>query len=227
MLLSTVAATSVTTFTELSEAIIGGSSAIDITMDLTFTACVSISESVSITSSTSRKCDGASSVRHFDVASGTLTLSYVELSNGNSMENGGSIYVHTDAALIASYVTFNTNQATSGGSIYANTDATLNVSYATFNANRATGNYAGAVFCYGCNSSITYSMFSSNSAASYGGAMLAWNGCMDISHSSFGNNQSPNSCGGGLATYLSLVTVADSTFAQNSAEVSDYLRLEC
>ena len=152
----------VTSFTALSSANIDGAD-IDVEGDITFTAPLAISGTVSITSSTAATLSGGGSTRLFQVSAGsTLTLSSLTLTNGYAQFNGGAV----DAAgiITATDCTWSNNDASRGAAVSASGSISTFAS-CTFNSNTATA-YGGALYAHnGCTLTASDCFFSSNSAA--------------------------------------------------------------
>ena len=121
----------------------------------------------------------ASGKRHFKITSGAhrVSLSWLNMTGGNILGSGGSIYVKDVAAH-------------------------LNISHCVFFNNRAGGS-GGAIFAFGGPATVfisDLSSFNQNHASSVGGAVYLYNAKL-VDHSSMYNM---NTAGWGGALYLSI-----------------------
>jgi HYR domain/Right handed beta helix region len=156
---------------------------------------------------------GNNASRVFNITAGTVTISGLTVSSGNS--NPGSAVDNNGALTVTSSIIKN-NSGSCCGAIYST--GTLSVDTSTFSnntANNGPGIYAGGPV------TISNSTFNDNSTASDDGGAVFANGAMTIANSTFsGNSTSPGHLGGGLVTGCGSsanVTITNSTFFGNSA----------
>ncbi|MEH1827382.1 MAG: Calx-beta domain-containing protein [Nostoc sp.] len=141
-------------------------------------------------------------------SSASLSIDGLNITGGNSVNNGGGIYSTSSVTLSNSIISGNT-ASTSGGGIYSSSSVTL--SNSIISGNTANSNGGGI---YSSNATISNSTFSSNTANSNGGGIYSSNAT--ISNSTFSSNTA-NSNGGGIFSN-SILTISNSTISSNTAK---------
>ncbi len=165
------------------------------------------------------------------IASGTVTISGVTMTNGfvnsgggyNGEGYGGAIYIDVGATLNLQNSVFSGNTASNagGGGAICNV-GTLNVTNTTFSGNAVLGssNYGGAIF-NGGPLTVSDSTFSGNFASVEGSAILNYAGTphfgvATISNTTFANNNTAGASAGAIYNFSgATLTVSDSTFSGN------------
>ena len=214
----------VNNWTDLQQAIVNGTTPIDITGDITAGGNLGTlgGSNNTVTIDGGGNDINGSGHQGIRVNSGqTLNVNNVgnstdENSKGfngfSSSSEGGAIYNYDTAAITGS--TFTGNEAVEGGAIFNWGTATITGS--TFTGNEA--NYGGAISNGGTAATITGSTFTGNSASQLGGAI--YNGVTaTITDSTFTGN-SANSRGGAIYNYGTANIIAnesDTTFTGNTA----------
>ena len=133
--------------------------------------------------------------------------------NGFNSYGGGAIYNSDTATITITGSTFTGNRAVYGGAIWNSYTATITITDSTFTGNSA--NYDGGAIYNGGTATITDSTFTGNSASPLGGAIFI-NGTATITGSTFTGNEAER-WGGAIYNYSGTTSITDSTFTGNSA----------
>ena len=163
----------------------------------------------------------AASFRFFTVRDGgELTLRDVELHNGRSAIEGGSVHVVHGATAVVERVTVTQSTSLSpeggGGGIF--NDGNMVVTDSTFIGNSASGAAGkGGGLLNGGVLTLKRSEFHRNSANGYGGGLGNYRGAADVESVSFTQNSAGQ--GGGLASFSARTKVADTELLNNTAQV--------
>lgn len=157
---------------------------------------------------------GGNLVTVFNIASGTLNLRHLTISNGNSGNQGGGI--QNNGTLNVTDTTFSNNSG-EAGAIYNRDSSTANIINSTFSGN--TGNDGGAIrngVEGGAVLTITNSTFSGNTSATDGGAISNDGGDLTVTNSTFNANTATGQ-GSAIAnfSFVTSVNIASSTFLNN------------
>ena len=219
-------AANVGSWTDLQQAIVNGTTAIDITGDITAEGNLGTlgGSNNTVTINGGGNDINGSGHQGITVNSGqTLNVNNVGNStdenskgfNGFSSYSNGAIYNRGTTSITDS--TFTGNRTSYGGAIYNRSTATITITDSTFTGNEA--NYSGgAIYNYGT-ATITGSTFTGNSASQLGGAIYnSGAATIIITGSTFTGNEA-NSSGGAISNY-GTATITDSTFTGNRANSS-------
>ncbi len=175
--------------------------------------------------------------RVFEIDGGNVTISYVKISAGGTVTQGGGIYAQ-NANLTVANSTISGNQAVqTGGGIYAQ-GGTLTVASCTVNNNAASGgahSFGGAIAASNATVTVENSTIDGNMAFGSdqdtqaavdgaGGAIYTRGGTLNVSDSTITNNTayattigaSADSSGAAIATADTAVSVARSTIEYNT-----------
>ncbi len=157
---------------------------LDITEDLTITGAGAANTII----------NGGGNDRVFDVRSGTVTLSALQIQNGNA-SLGGGIDTQSTATLTLEDVRLSGNTATDGGgAIYVR--GVLNLDRVLVDNNTATNTGGGVRFSNGSAGTIINSTLSGNQSGSNGGAIHIFNASVDIVNTTIAFNSAATSGGG-------------------------------
>ncbi len=157
------------------------------------------------------KIDGNNAVRVFNITSGNVTLTHVDIINGKTTGNGGGI--SNAGTLTVNNSTFSGNKADlGGGGGIVNLGGTVKVNNSTFSGNSATDS-GGGIFNNGT-LTVNNSTFSGNSATNWGGGIFN-NGTLTVNNSTFSGNKASNN-GGGIFNNLGTVTLKNSILANST-----------
>jgi hypothetical protein len=163
------------------------------------------------------RATAAPAFRIFAVAGGTLNLSDVTVSNGNSSTHGGGLVVFSGAATLTN-VTVSGNSSASWGAGLHLLAGTLSIKSSTVSGNTS-GSDSGGLNIDGGTATIVNSTFSGNTAVSNGGGVGNFiSGSATIVNSTFAGNTA-NKGGGGLfnsSTGSGAITVTNSLMALNN-----------
>ncbi|MFG2048977.1 hypothetical protein ACGFIW_16300 [Micromonospora sp. NPDC048935] len=163
----------------------------------------------------------AAPFRFFTVRDGgELTLRDMELHNGRSNIEGGSVHVVHGATAVVERVTVSQSTSLSpeggGGGIF--NDGNMVVTDCTFVGNSASGAAGkGGGLLNGGVLTLKRSEFHSNSANGYGGGLGNYRGAADVESVSFTQNSAGQ--GGGLASFSARTKVSDTELLNNTAQV--------
>ncbi|MEU0549805.1 hypothetical protein [Micromonospora sp. NPDC005979] len=163
----------------------------------------------------------AEAFRFFTVRDGgELTLRDVELHNGRSAIEGGSVHVVHGATAVVERVTVTQSTSLSpeggGGGIF--NDGNMVVTDSTFIGNSASGAAGkGGGLLNGGVLTLKRSEFQHNSANGYGGGLGNYRGAADVESTSFAQNSAGQ--GGGLASFSARTKVYDTELLNNTAQV--------
>ena len=157
--------------------------------------------------------------RIFDVSGGTLTVKNLILKNGKALgeEYGGAIRLRNGARVSIEDSMLSENRATNGGAVATSSDGDrLKVDNSSFekNENNEADEYAGAIYAFRGEITITTSSFVKNSSAWVAGAIYGINRSISISNSTFSQNQASGP-GGALDLSHGEVTLTHLTFTNN------------
>jgi hypothetical protein len=175
--------------------------------------------------------------RVIEVDGGTLTLSGLTISGGNSVAFGGGIYARNAHLTVQNSTVTDNAAGLIGGGIYAQ-GGTLTVDHSSVTDNAAGGGalgFGGGIAASGANVTVSASSVDSNTAAGSatdpqaatvdaGGGIYAKGGTLTVSGSRVANNTafaatsgpSAFSSGGGVATSNTVVTVSQSVVTGNA-----------
>ncbi|MEV4766475.1 hypothetical protein AB0J89_27990 [Micromonospora chokoriensis] len=163
----------------------------------------------------------AAAFRFFTVRDGgELTLRDVELHNGRSAIEGGSVHVVHGATAVVERVTVSQSTSLSpeggGGGIF--NDGNMVVTDSTFIGNSASGAAGkGGGLLNGGVLTLKRSEFHRNSANAYGGGLGNYRGAAEVESVSFTHNSAVQ--GGGLASFSARTKVSDTELLNNTAQV--------
>ncbi|MFC0505790.1 hypothetical protein [Micromonospora costi] len=163
----------------------------------------------------------AEDFRFFTVRDGgELTLRNVELRNGRSKIEGGSVHVVHGATAVVERVTVTGSTSLSaeggGGGIF--NDGNMVVTDSTFVGNSAAGAAGkGGGLLNGGVLTLRGSQFHHNSANAYGGGLGNYRGAADVDTTTFAQNSAAQ--GGGLASFSARTKVLDTTVVGNTAQI--------
>ncbi|MEV0214120.1 hypothetical protein [Micromonospora sp. NPDC050695] len=163
----------------------------------------------------------AAAFRFFTVRDGgELTLRDMELHNGRSAIEGGSVHVVHGATAVVERVTVTQSTSLSpeggGGGIF--NDGNMVVTDSTFVGNSASGAAGkGGGLLNGGVLTLKRSEFHHNSANAYGGGLGNYRGAADVESTSFRQNSAAQ--GGGLASFSARTKVSDTELLDNTAQV--------
>lgn len=156
--------------------------------------------------------------RIFHVASGgSLTLSDVALTNGNTNNFGGGILDLGTLALQNVRVTGST--AAFGGGLFTGTNARATARFSEFTGNTAIDT-GGAISAEGAALALWHVKLAGNTAGSAGGALFAGPGQNTISFSSLTGNTSQG-FGGGAINNAGQLAIDHSTLTGNTARAAE------
>ncbi|MDG4810290.1 hypothetical protein O7634_26355 [Micromonospora sp. WMMD1120] len=163
----------------------------------------------------------AAPFRFFTVRDGgELTLRDLELRNGRSAVEGGSLHVVHGATAVVERVTVTQSTSLSpegGGGGFFN-DGNMVVTDSTFVGNSASGAAGkGGGLLNGGVLTLKRSEFHRNSANAYGGGLGNYRGAADVESVSFTHNSAGQ--GGGLASFSARTKVSDTELLNNTAQV--------
>ena len=213
---------SVSSFSELADAIDSGASSVLVTTasQITFTHQLQLLEGavLSISSDVDARLSGGDAVRLFDLACGSkLSLHSITLSHGHAGGNGGVIAMRCGSELALFSTLFSQSQASLGGSIYA-VDSNIVMADSSLTLNTATS--GGAIFALRSNITATRCTMNQNTAARNGGAIHSKDGSIiSISRSSFVGNSA--TYGGAIEISSGAVmNMTDCSLRQNYADSS-------
>jgi protocatechuate 3,4-dioxygenase beta subunit len=174
--------------------------------------------------------DGGKADRVFNIASGTVSISEVTITNGNNGGNGGGIV--NAGTLTVTNSTISGNSA-SGGQLYGGgiyNIGTLTVTNSTFSGNSVLdsgGNFGGGgggIFNQGT-LTVTNSTFTGNSAGAGGGGGIVNNGTLTVTNSTVSGNFVSGGPSGGIFNYSTLTltnSIVDGNWEGTSSTVSQY-----
>ncbi|MGW3607689.1 right-handed parallel beta-helix repeat-containing protein [Micromonospora sp. NPDC005161] len=163
----------------------------------------------------------AAAFRFFTVRDGgELTLRDVELHNGRSAIEGGSVHVVHGATAVVERVTVTQSTSLSpeggGGGIF--NDGNMVVTDSTFIGNSASGAAGkGGGLLNGGVLTLKRSEFHRNSANGYGGGLGNYRGAAEVESTTFAQNSA--SQGGGLASFSARTKVSDTELLNNTAQI--------
>ncbi|MCX5065193.1 hypothetical protein OOJ91_04795 [Micromonospora lupini] len=163
----------------------------------------------------------AAPFRFFTVRDGgELTLRDLELHNGRSAIEGGSVHVVHGATAVVERVTVTQSTSLSpeggGGGIF--NDGNMVVTDSTFVGNSASGAAGkGGGLLNGGVLTLKRSEFRHNSANGYGGGLGNYRGAADVDTSTLAENSAGQ--GGGLASFSARTKVYDTELLNNTAQV--------
>ncbi|MET8309367.1 hypothetical protein [Micromonospora sp. NPDC005173] len=163
----------------------------------------------------------AAAFRFFTVRDGgELTLRDVELHNGRSAIEGGSVHVVHGATAVVERVTVTQSTSLSpeggGGGIF--NDGNMVVTDSTFIGNSAAGAAGkGGGLLNGGVLTLKRSEFHHNSANAYGGGLGNYRGAADVESTTFAENSAGQ--GGGLASFSARTKVYETELLNNTAQV--------
>ncbi len=152
--------------------------------------------------------DGNQAGRVLTISSGTTTIRDLTITNGQTTELGGGIYVGSAAVLNNVLVTGNTASVTSiGGGIEADLGSSLTLIDSTVSGNSAGS--SGGIDMFRATASLTNSKVTGNHATRTPSA--AGDGC------AFGDPAVVYACAGGIWNYQGTLALTNSTVSGNSA----------
>ncbi|PWR05158.1 hypothetical protein DKT68_28420 [Micromonospora acroterricola] len=163
----------------------------------------------------------AAPFRFFTVRDGgELTLRDVELHNGRSAIEGGSVHVVHGATAVVERVTVTQSTSLSpeggGGGIF--NDGNMVVTDSTFIGNSASGAAGkGGGLLNGGVLTLKRSEFRGNSANGYGGGLGNYRGAAEVESTTFAQNSAAQ--GGGLASFSARTKVYDTELLHNTAQI--------
>ncbi|RLP99697.1 right-handed parallel beta-helix repeat-containing protein [Micromonospora sp. CV4] len=163
----------------------------------------------------------AAAFRFFTVRDGgELTLRDLELHNGRSAIEGGSVHVVHGATAVVERVTVTQSTSLSpeggGGGIF--NDGNMVVTDSTFIGNSASGAAGkGGGLLNGGVLTLKRSEFHRNSANGYGGGLGNYRGAAEVEGTTFTQNSA--SQGGGLASFSARTKVYDTELLHNTAQI--------
>ena len=173
--------------------------------------------------------DGGKADRVFNIASGTVSISEVTITNGNNGGNGGGIVNAGTLTVTNSTISGNSaNGDKNGGGIY--NIGTLTVTNSTFSGNSVLdsgGNFGGGgggIFNQGT-LTVTNSTFTGNSAGAGGGGGIVNNGTLTVTNSTVSGNFVSGGPSGGIFNYSTLTltnSIVDGNWEGTSSTVSQY-----
>ena len=149
------------------------------------------------------------------VAGGSLNLSTVTISGGNTSANGAGLNV-SQANASLTYVTVTGNNGGNGAGIYAY-NSTLTLTECTLNGNTATGYGGGMLATHGSIVTLSSTSVYGNSANIGAGVTVSQNAQLTLSHSSLTGNAATSAGGGAAALNSSTITVSGGFVTANSA----------
>lgn len=149
------------------------------------------------------------------VSGGSLDLSTVTISGGDTSANGAGLNV-SQANASLTYVTVTGNNGGNGAGIYAY-NSTLTLTECTVNGNTATGYGGGVLATHGSNVTLSSTSVYGNSANIGAGAAVLQNAQLTLSHSSLTGNAATSAGGGAAALNSSTITVSGGFVTANSA----------
>ncbi len=155
---------------------------------------------------------GESANRILNLGNGTeVYLSNVSFQNGVWQE-GGAVYVASNATLNAFAVDLGANSATKGGAIY--NAGSVNLKSSTLQGNTAF-NHAGAIYNAGVLNVYAHNTITGNSATNGGGAIYNIGTANIVGESTFSLNTAR--MGGAIYASKGSATVTQATFSKNTA----------
>ncbi|WP_074310400.1 hypothetical protein [Micromonospora cremea] len=163
----------------------------------------------------------AAAFRFFTVRDGgELTLRDLELHNGRSAIEGGSVHVVHGATAVVERVTVTQSTSLSpeggGGGIF--NDGNMVVTDSTFIGNSASGAAGkGGGLLNGGVLTLKRSEFHRNSANGYGGGLGNYRGAAEVESTTFAQNSAGQ--GGGLASFSARTKVYDTELLHNTAQI--------
>lgn len=165
------------------------------------------------------KISGNNAYRVFNITSGTVVLTHLDLINGNDGNNAGGGIKNAGTLTINNSTLANNYSGpgfSGGGGIY-NDGGILTINNSTFSGNTAAGS-AGGIYNYTGTLTVNNSTFSGNSVGggSSGGGVANW-GTGAINNSTFSGN-SAGSNGGGIQNFSGTLTVKNSILANNGSK---------
>jgi CSLREA domain-containing protein len=173
--------------------------------------------------------DGGKADRVFNIASGTVSISEVTITNGNNGGNGGGIVNAGTLTVTNSTISGNSaNGDKNGGGIY--NIGTLTVTNSTFSGNSVLdsgGNFGGGgggIFNQGT-LTVTNSTFTGNSAGAGGGGGIVNNGTLTVTNSTVSGNFVSGGPSGGIFNYSTLTltnSIVDGNWDGTSSTVGPY-----
>jgi hypothetical protein len=151
------------------------------------------------------------------IATGTVTLAGMTISNGFITQGGGAISNGNGTANVINCTLIGNNTDTIGGGILNSGNGTVNVTNCTLTANNATngGGGSGGGIANAGTVNITNSTLSENSAGAGGGIYNFASGTVNVTNSTIDNN-SASGTGGGIENFRT-VNISNCTIAQNVA----------
>jgi len=156
------------------------------------------------------KISGNNAVQVFAINLVNLTLTHLDIINGNASDGGGIL---NNSTLTVNNSTFSGNKADlGGGGGIVNLGGTVKVNNSTFSGNSATDS-GGGIFNNGT-LTVNNSTFSGNSATNWGGGIFN-NGTLTVNNSTFSGNKASNN-GGGIFNNLGTVTLKNSILANST-----------
>jgi len=205
---------------------------------------ISINRDITITGAGNANTviDANGNSRFFDVQSGSLTLNYLQLTNGNSSSSGGAVVVGINSSFYANHVHLLSNSASiSGGAVHA--EGLIEIKHSTISNSNALNNFGGAFYVIGSalfdnvvldsnNAESGGAIFSTasadltilngaienNIAVSSGGGIVSV-GDLSITGTHIANNIASSGNGGGIYAFGSgLVSISDASVFTNSAQ---------
>ena len=158
--------------------------------------------------------DAGGSSRVFEIASNTVVLDSLIITNGNVPDNGGGILVDDGATLTLTNCTVTGNIAGAGGGIFLSGNNTVAIYNCIFSTNSATN--SGGAIDNETNGTLTIngSVFTANSA-SRGGAIFNNFGTNLLDQCTFSGNSAED--GGAIANFDSVLTASGLSVSNNSA----------
>ena len=203
--------TSESSFTNLSDEIKNAGTYLELTKDYAFNnesdnyTGILIEKDNFVLNGEGHIVDGKFQSRIFYITGNNVTISNINLINGNIVStSGGAIY--STGSITLNNIIFNSNTAYSGGAIYANDETVIN--NVLFSENKAIES-GGALYMAG--KTILNNVTFNNNQANYSGAIYI-NGETTINNSIFINNKNINY---GAIFVGKKTTIRNSTFENN------------
>jgi hypothetical protein len=161
---------------------------------------------------------GADAIEVFNITGGTVSISHLAISHGNSPGSGGGI--SNTGTLTLTNCTLDHDKASSQGGGLFNLGGTVTIVRSTFNHDSAAGSAGGGVFSFGT-LTVTNSNFSNDSAFALGGGIyIHVNSTATVTNCTLSNDSAFSAGGDGGGVFVdasSTATLTNCTLSNDSA----------
>ncbi len=161
---------------------------------------------------------GGDAVEVLDITGGTVSISHLAISHGNTSSDGGGI--SNSGTLTLTNCTLDHDKASSQGGGLFNLGGTVAIVRSTFNHDSAAGSAGGGIFSFGT-LTVTNCTFSNDSAAALGGGIyIHVNSTATVTNCTLSNDSAFSAGGDGGGVFVdanSTATLTNCTLSDDSA----------